>query len=43
MGLEFRQLSPEDREIWNEKAREEKKRYDLGMLSCFELTLINHL
>lgn len=31
MGLEFRQLSSEDREIWNVKAREEKKRYDLEM------------
>lgn len=31
MGLEFRQLSPSDREIWNVKAKEEKKRYDLEM------------
>jgi len=31
MGLEFRQLSFSDRQIWNEKAKEEKKRYDLAM------------
>jgi len=31
MGLEFRQLSPEDREIWNGKAKEDKTRYELAM------------
>jgi len=32
MGLEFKKLSPEDRKIWDEKAKEDKKRYELAMV-----------
>merc|ERR1711862_1032273 len=32
MGLEFKKLSPEVRKIWDEKAKEDKKRYELAMV-----------
>ena len=31
MGLEYRKLSEEDRNYWTEKAREDKRRYDIEL------------